>query len=467
MSNQLQHTANDNRLNSLDALRGLAILLMVLSGVIARKVLPNWMYHAQVPPPEHLFNPNLPGFTWVDLVFPLFLFCMGAAFPMALNKYKENKLEGVKRIGLRFFNLTAFAILLQHVRPGHIGGLSESTTWMFALLGLVLLFLMYSKWPHSVNPTIQKGLKVAGWIGMVAMVFFLPYSKTNGFDLYRSDIILLILADMALFGGLIWLFTSKSSHNRYLILVIYAALRLSSTNEGWINGLWDFSPAPWLFKWDYLKYLFIVIPGMFAGEWLLKAKLEVVGPAIKSTKLTLVLLSIVSLTMTLFIGLQSREVFITTLISSVLGLIIYQLSLQIWKKGSALNQLIVTSIFWIVLGLLIEPYSGGIKKDPSSFTYWMITSGMSGLLLLGFYVLFDIRKQKKWSLLVQNGQNPMIAYVLFGDLIWPVLALSGFERFINTYTQTPFMGFLKGVIYTLLVAIITKYFTQKKIYWKT
>jgi predicted acyltransferase len=69
----------------LDALRGLAILLMVFSGRIPFGVLPEWMYHAQVPPPAHVFNGAIPGITWVDLVFPFFLFAMGAAIPLALQ----------------------------------------------------------------------------------------------------------------------------------------------------------------------------------------------------------------------------------------------------------------------------------------------------------------------------------------------------------------------------------------------
>ncbi|MCS2621073.1 DUF5009 domain-containing protein [Bacteroides thetaiotaomicron] len=28
-------------------------------------------------PPDHIFNPSLPGITWVDLVFPFFLFTDG------------------------------------------------------------------------------------------------------------------------------------------------------------------------------------------------------------------------------------------------------------------------------------------------------------------------------------------------------------------------------------------------------
>ena len=46
-----------NRLLSLDAFRGITILAMVLSGSMAfGDIMPAWMYHAQVPPPNHIFN---------------------------------------------------------------------------------------------------------------------------------------------------------------------------------------------------------------------------------------------------------------------------------------------------------------------------------------------------------------------------------------------------------------------------
>lgn len=76
------------RNQALDALRGFAILTMILSGSIAfGNVLPAWMFHAQVPPPEHKFNPTLAGITWVDLVFPFFLYCMGYVVRLTLKKY--------------------------------------------------------------------------------------------------------------------------------------------------------------------------------------------------------------------------------------------------------------------------------------------------------------------------------------------------------------------------------------------
>lgn len=66
---------------SLDVFRGYAIVTMVLSGTIASGVLPGWMYHAQMGPrSNYTFDPQLYGITWVDLVFPFFLFGHGSCY---------------------------------------------------------------------------------------------------------------------------------------------------------------------------------------------------------------------------------------------------------------------------------------------------------------------------------------------------------------------------------------------------
>jgi predicted acyltransferase len=53
-----------------------------------------------VPPPDHKFNPAIPGITWVDLVFPFFLFSMGVAIPLALRNGKEKLMPPLTYGGL-------------------------------------------------------------------------------------------------------------------------------------------------------------------------------------------------------------------------------------------------------------------------------------------------------------------------------------------------------------------------------
>ena len=69
----------NNRALALDALRGYAIITMVLSATIVTHVLPGWMSHAQTPPPDHAFNPMLPGISLLPV-------CYGSSFPFLDRK---------------------------------------------------------------------------------------------------------------------------------------------------------------------------------------------------------------------------------------------------------------------------------------------------------------------------------------------------------------------------------------------
>ena len=136
------------RNNSLDALRGLAILAMVLSSSIAFGILPAWMYHAQTPPPGHTFIPTLPCITWVDLVFPFFLFSMGAAIPLALNKKVQagTSFLPVLYIALRRdLLLVFFALFTVHARSAMMSSDPYPIYYLLSITAFVLLFFQFYK----------------------------------------------------------------------------------------------------------------------------------------------------------------------------------------------------------------------------------------------------------------------------------------------------------------------------------
>ena len=81
----------------------------------------------------------------------------------------------------------------------------------------------------------------------------------------------------------------------WVVLALLAALRLGSGVEGsWNEALWNWSPAPWLFRFDYLKYLCIIIPGTIAGdriyEWMTQSGEDAPGAARRREGWILVLL---------------------------------------------------------------------------------------------------------------------------------------------------------------------------------
>ena len=465
------NTHQGSRTLSLDAFRGLAILMMVLSGVVPYRLLPAWMYHAQLPPPRHIFSPELAGITWVDLVFPMFLFAMGAAIPLALNRkfdVLQSPWERHKHILHRGLLLMVFAVFLQHIRPYTLNAGPDYFTWFQALMGLLVLFLLYSsKFPFNLPIKLARS---AGILGGSIILATYTYPDGSGFSLGRSDIIILVLANMAIFGAWVWWLTKEKPFWRVGIMALLAGLILSSTSDGWVKVVWESSPVPALFKFYYLKYLFIIIPGIMVGEWLRNWSPNPIHGTDKSGKLMVSLaVSGVLLTIVNVVGLYARWVDLTVILSvSIIVAQWYVLGKFQHEIPHTIAKIVRFAAFFLILGLCLEPFEGGIKKDVSTFSYYFVTTGISIYILLFFMIFIDIKnKVKFFPFLVENGQNPMFAYVGMMNLIFPVLAITNLDLLTNKYFIDPWMGLLRGILYTVLLAWITAKLTRKGYIWKT
>ena len=468
------------RADALDALRGLAILAMLLSGQLPfhTNTLPDWMYHAQVPPPDHIFIPTLPGITWVDLVFPFFLFAMGASFPLALARRIERGVP-LWKISLsiieRGFFLGFFALYVQAIRPYTISASPSLETWLDALLGFFLLFPMLARLPASWPAWLRYGIKALGWIGGILFLAFIRYPDSSGFLLTRSDIIIVVLTNMAVFGSFAWLLTRNNLLLRLGILGILTAIRLSNMPlpiAGWVHQIWIWTPIPWMYTLYYLQYLFIVIPGTIAGDMILRWLKEPVLQEEKrwsSARLSSILILMVSFVLILLVGLKMRWLVETTLLTFVLcaaGWWLFHKPLNAIER--LYKEMFLWTIFWLVLGLFFEPYEGGIKKDRATMSYYFVTSGLAICTFIAFSIIADVFKKKRWlQLLIDNGQNPMIAYAGINNFITPVLALLSIDSLLAALAVTPWLGFLKGLIITLLMALAVQFSTKHKIFWRT
>ena len=66
-----------------------------------------------------------------------------------------------------------------------------------------------------------------------------------------------------------------------------------------------------------------------------------------------------------------------------------------------------------------------------------------------------------------DPNNPMIAYAGINNFIIPVLALTGAENLLNRMALSPWLGFLKGLLITLLLAFFVSLCTRKRISCRT
>lgn len=470
------------RNESLDALRGFAILTMILSGSIAYgDVLPAWMFHAQVPPPDHKFIPAIPGITWVDLVFPFFLFSMGAAIPLSLKKHIENKKRFLFIVGIaakRFLLLAFFALFTEHMRAWVISDAPDTTDQLLSLAAFLLVFFQFYENKKEKHRNLFLAAKIISFAVALFLLWKLPFWSGKGFDFYKSDIIIMVLANMALFGTIIYYLTVNKPLWRIAILPFIMAVFLAAKEPtgGWAKDIFDFNHAgdfkfDWLYTFYFLKYLFIIIPGTIAGEWMLKEiqqeKIKPENTAISHQSENLLALISVGLIMVNLIGLFSRMLLVNVIATALLcGWTVY-----LTRKTSTENfyrKLVAAGTYLLLLGLFFEAYQGGIKKDSSTYSYYFVTSGLAFFALLFFSV---IAKRKYLSAvstyLSYNGKNPMVAYIAGNLLLLPLLSLTNTKQFWDAMNQNALMGFAKGVIFTGIVSLITIFFVKRKWFWKT
>jgi heparan-alpha-glucosaminide N-acetyltransferase len=98
------------RVASVDALRGLTILLMVFVNDLGPAA-PSWLHHLQ--------PPDADGMTLADLVFPWFLFIVGVSIPLAFERARELGTPVWKRVGHILTRTAGLLIMGVIAGPAH------------------------------------------------------------------------------------------------------------------------------------------------------------------------------------------------------------------------------------------------------------------------------------------------------------------------------------------------------------
>lgn len=140
-------TSAPRRLRSLDAIRGLAIVVMLLNGN------PFPRTHMW----EQLTHPEWHGLHFADLFFPLFLFAMGAAMVMS------RKTGAPRLVVRRVVILFVLGIALTSFKHEHLAfaGVLQHIAIAYLLAWLVLQL------PRRFQVAVAAGIVVVGWLAFV------------------------------------------------------------------------------------------------------------------------------------------------------------------------------------------------------------------------------------------------------------------------------------------------------------
>lgn len=460
---------------SLDFLRGLSIFGMVFSSVIPFGVLPAWMYHIQNPPPLHRLDTSISGIGWVDLVFPVFIFCMGVAIPLAGRRKIERaggrKISYNMVVGIleRFVLLWLFSYLYVFLNFSTAEGwLAQLAT----LLGFVFLFPVFFVFPKGVDRDIKTIVRVGGFLLVTGTIIFGHFRFDEVLSLYRGGIIIFLLAFLYLWGSLIWYFTRDSHRNRLLIfavLLLFAAVTMPLELH---TKLYAIEEIRWFFNIEYIYFLIILLPATYIGDLLHKKISELKDyDAVKMSGgntgnvIILVLLSFIVVLVQMVL-LYNRLHFFNFTFSLVSGVVVVWLTrtrLKIYLKE------IQVAAFLSVMGSLVIFAEGSVSKVPCTISYCLITSSISiYLLVVADFLVYNLRNSFFVRIFAGAGSNPLMSYVAFGALVMPVFRLTGLIVIYQAaYPEGyPWVGVLRAAVVVLFTMAVVAKLSEKKIFWR-
>jgi heparan-alpha-glucosaminide N-acetyltransferase len=227
------------RIASVDIFRGLTVLVMVfVDNLDFVKGLPWWTYH--VPRQSN-------GMTYVDMVFPAFLFVMGMSIPIAVNRrIAEGDTSGKIWLHIVERSLSLVALGLSIANGPQVdrqqSGISATLWDLLGFAGIALAWGVFSSRPA--NKRLQRILKYAGFLLLVALAAVFRRTTQNGHVAWLdfSDWEILGLLGWAyLLTGSLYLLFKKNLVGLGVSLALLCASNVMSI-EGWFGWLPNLPP---------------------------------------------------------------------------------------------------------------------------------------------------------------------------------------------------------------------------------
>ena len=468
------------RAQGLDAVRGVSLLGMNFTFAIPFAVLPAWMYHMQYPPPggEHV---PIPGLTWQDIIFPGFVFAMAAAIPIRGTQLLASGQSGmritwdaVKRAAL----LYVFALIIAHVDPFYTQDYTTNGN-LLSIAGFLTCFALFLRPRKEWDPRRIVWVRRVGWIAAAAILFIGPAVWGGSFSLLRRDHIIAAIAFTYVLSTIVWLLTRTQVITRIALAAAVAIAKLLAPLGGIFGAVLGRSVLPELYEPWYIELLLLGIPGLIAGDllrvWMERENSLAATPeqsrrtaGLRTARLvTAVLLGFI-IPVVLLVGLYQRWLPLTTFVT--IGLVAVGVAVLAPLRAGD-DRILARMGAWagalIVIGMLLEPLEGGIKKDPQTLSFLILSAGLWFGLLLSMTILLDVVRglaRTIGSPIVVAGQNAMLAYVIFMLFYSDIAYLLGFGDIL---TATPAQAILRGVLVTGLVLVTLVLATRHRIVWRS
>ncbi|MBR9998570.1 MAG: DUF5009 domain-containing protein [Cyclobacteriaceae bacterium] len=386
-----------SRILSIDIFRGLTILVMVfVNDVAGVEGLPWWTYH--IPPGEQ-------GLTYVDVVFPAFLFIVGMAIPLAIDKRKskgDSMFRILWHIIVRSLSLVAIGLLIMNGRDmdPQATGISYTAWNVLMFIGVMLLWNLYPATTGN-RALLYRILKWSG-LGLLIILLAIYRREVNG------EILWIDSTNWSILGGIGWAYLSVCIlflvfRGKFIALVLslvfLVALNVAS-KAGLINFLQDIPRFIWPFGTG----------------------------------------SLASITLA---GLLLSQIFLGNKIAQ-----------NMTQKGTFG---FIMALVLFLAGWMLMPF--GLAKIGSTPSYTLISASICVIIFIMMFWVVDIKGFSGWASFIKPaGSNPLLTYIL-PDIYYAIMGLSH----SGLIGDEGWPGVLRSFIFTLFILGIATVMTRMKI----
>jgi heparan-alpha-glucosaminide N-acetyltransferase len=384
------------RVTSIDIFRGLTIALMIFVNELSSiKGLPWWNYHM----PE-----NANGMTYVDMVFPAFLFILGMSVPLAVEqRLKKGASMGQlwSHVVLRTFSLLVLGLILANASKGdrRLMRLEDGAWTLAALLGAVLFWSVYGR--SERYRLLFRVLKFSGLALMIAMFAIFRRTADDGHAAWIDTSYWEIL-------GLIgWTYLA--------VCILYIPTRS-----------WRLAPLAWFVALLLLNVL-------TSAKWItFPERLPFYVWPFESGALGSIAMGGV-LTSTIFLKETRWRTFREKAIPALLF------------AGTVL-----------IAGWVLMPL--GISKIRATPSWCLYSVGSSVLLFTALFWICDVKKRTGWAAFVRPaGANTLLTYLL------PDFFYSACGSLLEAHFDTGWSGTAKSVVFTGVILAVAGLLAKWKV----
>ncbi|MGC2297223.1 MAG: DUF5009 domain-containing protein [Acidobacteriaceae bacterium] len=384
------------RVVSIDIFRGLTMALMIFVNDLASvHGLSKWTYHMPA---------NVDAMTYVDMVFPAFLFIVGMSLPLAVRQRlrRNPSVSGLwLHVALRSGALVALGLILANVDYGDQARMHLSP-YLWALLGLggaILLWNVYTGLSGKVVLTLR--MAGAALLVFVFAIFRRVVPAGEGWiDFSYPEILGLI--------GLTY----------FAVCLLYIPTRR-----------WRLAPLAWLI-------VLVTYNSACSAHWI---RIHHVS---------------------LYLWPFGNGAMASLIMAGIVTSLIFLDEGRISGPARKMQLGLLLAILAFAGGWLLRPL--GISKIRATPTWALWTVGACCLLFTALYWLCDVKKHTGWAWLVRPaGSNTLLTY-LIPDIYYFLVALTG-AVYVQEHWSQGWPGVIRAAVFTVAMLLIARAATQARL----